>query len=200
MKHLWIIFFATIIALCIWFAFTDALFFIWVAIGFAMLMLVIWYKESAITHEWHEFRIRQKRSGFWFHPQFFGNMVQFSFVCESFERTENETGVHKIVGFSHFYHLKDSVRLGFRRAGSNLNLVLYGYASWKRYKLDLPISIKSGETCTVTFSKAGEILCCTIRNWDNKEGHVEYAPHDVKFGFGYLLYPYGCKSLWRIRK
>lgn len=201
MKLTWLAFFITIIGLSIWFAFTEAMLLIWIAIVFSVLVLIVWYFESAISPtEWKVFRIKNKRSGFWFHPKEFSNYEQYFFICENFERTEQETGVHKIVGFSYWHHRRNSLRLGYRRAGNKLNLVLYGYKKAIRFKIDLPVSISEGDCIQVSFKTSGLLLACSVKNITTSELHIEYTDHNIKRGFGYQLYPYGVKSIWKIRK
>ncbi len=70
------------------------------ALAFLGIILYTWYLESRITNEWKVFKIKKHRSGLFFSFGYFGLDETYYFICQEFERTEHETGISKIVGWT----------------------------------------------------------------------------------------------------
>jgi len=189
----------TELLLIIYFITTGCNWFLIGFIAFALITLYNWIAESRITNELKEIRIKTNRLSFNFFPKVFSNEINYHYVCRSFERIEHETGVQKIIGFSKGLHHINSVRIGFRRFGNTLHSVLYIYDKRKRIKIDLSIAFLEDDLMHVQWNIIDQVLVTKLTN--ETTGTVQVHKHPVSFntGFGFQLYPYGCKSVWEVK-
>lgn len=166
------------------------------AIIFLLLMIFKWYMDSRITDQWSEFH-----TGVWrFQPKYFSGVVKYDFVCNYFEGIESETGIQKVLGFSTGWHHWNSIRLGYRRFGDTLHTVLYFYDHGKRCSINLGVTIKEGDMCSVQWSIENGVLIMVLYNGTTETNQTLKQPVKFKMGLGYQLYNFGAKSSFNIRK
>lgn len=149
-------------------------------------------------------------SGFHFRPVI-GNSItmvgsfKFNYDCLYDLKNTNNFDMNKLVGFSMGYHMNNSIRIGWRCKGNDIELFSFIHQNGKIITADINTelinrqstylsTVKPGETIKFSIAKLSKNYCIIqLLDTNNKVLGTNNIWFQTKVAFwnvGYMLYPY----------